>query len=57
MDRLAVEIQAHEAARPDDFDGREAMWMERENLRDQLRWAVPEPAHWVDPYGMRKWAA
>ncbi len=33
LDRLALQIMLHERAYPDDFDGREAMWMEREALR------------------------
>ncbi len=33
MDRLAEEIKRSIAEAPDDYDAREPLWMERENLR------------------------
>lgn len=36
MDELARLIRAHRAAEPDNFDGREHLYMERENLRATL---------------------
>jgi hypothetical protein len=36
MDRLAGELIRLMHASPDDFDGREALWMRREALRAQL---------------------
>jgi hypothetical protein len=38
LDRLAGEILAHIATSPDDFDGREQLYMDRENLRYEMRW-------------------
>ena len=36
LDQIAAAIFEHVASRPDDFDGREALWMRREDLRAQL---------------------
>lgn len=36
MDRLAAELLRSIQQAPDDFDGREAMWMRREDLRSHL---------------------
>jgi hypothetical protein len=36
MDRLAGELLRHMHAEPDNFDGRERLWMRREELRASL---------------------
>ncbi len=36
LDQLAAAIFEHVASRPDDFDGREALWVRREDLRERL---------------------
>ena len=38
LDRLAGELVRHMHASPDDFDGRQRLWMRRENFRRELRW-------------------
>jgi hypothetical protein len=37
LDRLAGALLRHMHAAPDDFDGREPLWIQRENLRAELR--------------------